>query len=549
VDAQMRTSDPDIFAAGDAVEVQHTVTGERLQIPLAGPANRQGRIAAEVIMGRDSSYSSTQGTAIVKIFAMTAGGTGASERQLRQAGVPYAKVYLHPSGHAGYYPGTAPMHLKVMYAPEDGRLLGAQVVGFDGVDKRIDVLATALRFGMKVEDLESLELAYAPPYGSAKDPVNMVGFVANNVLRGDTQVWYAEAYPEQTRDGVVVDVRGAEEFDLWHIPGSIHLPLGELRARVAELPKDKMLFLVCKSGFRSYLAYRVLSQLGYRCATLSGGVQTFCAWHGTGVCGGQPEIPILSYAEEKMAAVAQATGKVLTLDCAGMQCPGPIMKLSQAMETQQIGDEVAVTASDPGFASDVQAWCQARGHALVSLERDGARTQARVRKGGALGLPLRPGAKGEKKTMVVFSGDLDKVMAAFIIANGAASMGAEVTMFFTFWGLNALRRAPGGAVKKGLLERTLAWMMPSGAGKLKLSQMHWLGAGTAALKQVMAAKKVESLPELMSMAQGAGVKLVACAMSMDLLGIQPSELIDGVEMGGVATFLGESRDAGMTLFI
>jgi NADPH-dependent 2,4-dienoyl-CoA reductase/sulfur reductase-like enzyme/rhodanese-related sulfurtransferase len=279
VDAHLRTSDPDIFAAGDAIEVAHTILPDSWVLPLAGPANRQGRIVAENICGRATTYTSTQGTAIVKIFDMTGGGTGATEKQLKRAGLPYQKVYIHPSGHASYYPGTAAMHIKLLFAPESGKILGAQVVGSDGVDKRLDVFATALRAGLTVFDLQNLELAYAPPFGSAKDGVNMAGFVASNLLQGDLHLWYAEDYPARTDGGVLVDVRGPKEFEQWHIPGALNIPLGKLRARLGELPKDKPLFLNCKVGFRSYLAYRLLLQHGFNVATLAGGANTFRAWH------------------------------------------------------------------------------------------------------------------------------------------------------------------------------------------------------------------------------------------------------------------------------
>ena len=214
VDKHMRTSDPSIWAAGDAVEVAHTVLPDSWLIPLAGPANRQGRVAAENICGRDTVFESTQGTSIVKVFEMVAGGTGASEKQLLAAGIPFRSVATHPHGHAGYYPGTAMMHVKLLFSPDDGAILGAQIAGFDGVDKRLDVLATALRAGLTVFDLENLELAYAPPFGSAKDPVNMAGFMASNVVRGDLELWYAGEYPEAIEGARLIDVRGADEFAL-----------------------------------------------------------------------------------------------------------------------------------------------------------------------------------------------------------------------------------------------------------------------------------------------------------------------------------------------
>ena len=302
VNPYMQTSEPDIYAVGDAVETMDVVTGLAALVPLAGPANRQGRVAADHICGRPSRYRGTLGTAIVKVFEMTGGGTGASEKVLRQLRLPYRKVYLHPSGHASYYPGTAPMQVKLLFAPEDGRLLGAQVVGYDGVDKRLDVFATAIRAGMTVFDLEHLELAYAPPYGSARDPVNMAGFIGANVLRGDLNLWYAETYPEETRDGVIVDVRSAVEYEKWHIPEATHIPLGELRQRHDEIPRDTPVFLYCRVGFRSYLAYRILVQLGFQqVATLAGGSKTFMSYHRTDLSDGRPGVSFVAYAEEALA--------------------------------------------------------------------------------------------------------------------------------------------------------------------------------------------------------------------------------------------------------
>lgn len=555
VDAAMQTSDPDIYAGGDAVEVVHPVMGPGAMIPLAGPANRQGRTIADSIYGRAAAYPGTLGTSVVKVFEMTAGGTGVTEKWLKSSGRPYRKVYLHPAGHAGYYPGTAPMHVKVLFTPDEGKLLGAQVVGYDGVDKRLDVLATAMRGGMTVRDLCDLELAYAPPYGSAKDPVNMVGFIASNLLDGDVEPWHAEDYPTQTEQGLIVDVRGPQEYELWHIPGSINLPLQQLRSSTDRLPRDKTLFLYCKVGFRSYLAYRALKQLGFEdVKTLSGGSLTFCSFHDAGICGGPRPGPVVSYAEDRTAEpsmVAGASGKRVELDCCGLQCPGPIRKVTERMQTLSVGDELVVKATDPGFATDVPAWCKRRGHTLVSFAPQGGTFEACIRKGAPVaasgGAQLPAGV--DKKTMVVFSGDLDKLLAAFIIANGAASMGSEMTLFFTFWGLNALRRNPAPSVKKGLLDRMFGWMMPTGAGKLVLSKMHMMGMGTAMMKHVMASKNVETLPELMQSARANGVKLVACAMSMDVMGITQEELIPGVVIGGVASFLGESDEANMTLFV
>jgi NADPH-dependent 2,4-dienoyl-CoA reductase/sulfur reductase-like enzyme/rhodanese-related sulfurtransferase len=307
VDRHMRTSDPDIYAAGDAVEVIDTVTGEPTLIPLAGPANRQGRIVADHIFGRASAYRSTQGTAVVKVFDMTCGSTGVSEKTLHRLGRAYRKIYIHPSGHAGYYPGTAPMHFKLLFSPDDGRVLGVQVVGYDGIDKRVDVLATAIRAGLTVYDLERLELAYAPPYGSAKDPVNMAGFVASNVLRGDVKFWYAEQYPAIAEKGIIIDVRSRQEYDKWHIPGAVNIPLRALRERIGEIPDEGPVLLYCRVGFRSYLAYRILCQSGFEQATvLAGGSKTFNCYHRTILATGKPGVPFVAHAEEEMAEMPEA---------------------------------------------------------------------------------------------------------------------------------------------------------------------------------------------------------------------------------------------------
>jgi len=561
VDGHMRTSDPLIYAVGDAVEVGHTVLKDRWLIPLAGPANRQGRIAADNICGMSSEFASSQGTAIVKVFNMTAGGTGATEKNLIREGAPYRKVYLHPSGHAGYYPGSSPMHIKALFTPDTGRLLGAQVVGFDGVDKRIDVFATAVRAGLTVRDLEHLELAYAPPYGSAKDAINMTGFVASNLLRGDVKFWYAEDYPDATEGATLVDVRSRAEYDVWHVPGARNIPLGELRGRMAELPKDAPVRVYCKVGFRSYLAYRALAQAGFaNVATLCGGSSTFRYVHRS--LEPEPEedtVATLAYAEEAMAAPtspAGAAGSVKELDCTGLQCPGPIMKIRAAMDELNAGDELAVAVSDPGFLSDGPAWCTRNRHELVEIRQDGAVIRARIRKRPATSpttaaaAPAKVDEGASPKTFVVFSGDLDKVLAAFVIANGALAMGSPVTMFFTFWGLNALRKSPAPTVKgKSLMDRMFGAMMPRGADALKLSNLNMGGMGTAMMKKVMRDKRVQSLPELIDAALAGGVRIVACTMSMDVMGLRREELIDGIDLGGVATFLAEADRSGATLFI
>ena len=275
VDAGMRTSDPYIFAVGDAVETTHLVAGTPVLVPLAGPANKQARIAADNICGLSSSYPGSLGTAIVKVFDLQAAATGLNEKTAKRLNLGYQAIHLHPLSHAGYYPGAAMMSLKLLFEVPAGRVLGAQCIGTDGVDKRIDVIAAAIRAGMTVYDLEQLDLCYAPPFGSAKDPVNMAGFVGSNILRGlVTSVTYDQAIAME--DALFLDVRKNEEFKEGSIPHSIHVPLDELRQRIQELPRDRHLILTCRTGIRSYAAYRILKQSGFeQLSNLSGGYITY----------------------------------------------------------------------------------------------------------------------------------------------------------------------------------------------------------------------------------------------------------------------------------
>jgi NADPH-dependent 2,4-dienoyl-CoA reductase/sulfur reductase-like enzyme/rhodanese-related sulfurtransferase len=274
VNEHLQTSDPHIWAVGDAIEVRDLVTHQWSLIPLAGPANRQGRIAADNVFGRPSRYEGTLGTAILRLFHLSAGVTGANEKTLKKLGTPYQAIHLHPNSHAGYYPGAEPIALKILFAPDTGKLLGAQAVGHDGVDKRIDVLATALKGGMTVSDLAELELAYAPPYGSAKDPVNLAGMAAQNVLDGDVKI---TQWNELTAGAFLLDVRRNDERAKGYIPGSVHIPLDQLRARLTELPRDREIIVHCQSGQRSYYACRILSQRGFRVRNLTGSYRTWQA--------------------------------------------------------------------------------------------------------------------------------------------------------------------------------------------------------------------------------------------------------------------------------
>lgn len=279
VNAQMRTSDPDIYAVGDAIEVTDYVTGQPTQVPLAGPANRQGRVAADNVFGRESRFRGTQGTAIVGVFDLVAALTGASEKTLQRVKRSYRKVYIHPANHAGYFPGAEGMTLKLLFDPETGKILGAQAVGGAGVDKRIDVISVAIQAGLTVFDLEEMELAYAPQFGSAKDPVNMAGFVAAGLIRDDhPQVDVEYVLAERP---YLLDVRTAEEFNCGHFPDAINIPIDELRGRLSELPKDRQIAVYCQVGQRGYLGTRILRQRGFNAVNVGGGYKTYQLFQAT----------------------------------------------------------------------------------------------------------------------------------------------------------------------------------------------------------------------------------------------------------------------------
>ena len=548
-DAHMRTSDPCIYAVGDAVEVSDPVFGERTMIALAGPANKQGRIAADNIAGFDEEYSGSYGTSVIKVFDLTAASVGANEKTLLRRGMvkdrDYRTVTIIQNHHAGYYPGAKPMTIKLLFSPDGSKIFGAQVIGRDGVDKRIDTIATAMRLGAPVTKLKELELAYAPPFSSAKDPVNMAGFVAENLLRGLVRFSEWDA-PDNDNEAQFVDVREEAEVTAYTIPGALNIPLGQIRARLSELDPEKRVIIYCGIGVRAYNAARVLSQAGFKDVQVyPGGARFYRATH--------PEEQLPPPSEKPTPAPVKernATMEKLTLNCCGMQCPGPIMEVYKSINAMKEGDALEVSASDPGFSKDVASWCRRTGNTLLSNEeRDGAYV-AVIQKGtSTASAPVKTVDTPQGKTIIVFDGDLDKVLASFIIANGALAMGRPVTMFFTFWGLNALRKPEKVKVRKTAVERMFGAMLPRGSKKLKLSKMNMAGMGTAMMKGIMKEKNIDSLEQLIKKALSNGVKLVACSMSMDVMGIKPEELIDGVEIGGVGSYLGDAEEANVNLFI
>lgn len=538
----MQTSDENIYAVGDAVEITDTVTGEKGFVPLAGPANKQGRIAADNICGIQSRYRGTQGTGILKCFDLTVACTGVTEAKAKQLGLNYEKSFTYSGSHASYYPGAVNMSVKIIFDKSNGKLLGAQIVGYEGTDKRIDVLATALYAGMTIDDLTKLELAYAPPFSAAKDPVNMAGFVAENILTNKTKVFHWDEVSDLPRDGSVtlLDIRTKAEYDNGFIDGFINIPVDELRANLDKVDKSKPAYVTCQVGLRGHTACRILSENGIDCYNLSGGYRL---WNSIfrGV------VPVAKDRGINTETMRPIERTVITLDACGLQCPGPIMKLAEAVKKAQDGDIIEIKTTDPAFGLDVEAWCRRTGNTFESMSSAKGVTTAVLKKGG-LKTCLAPQG-GDNKNIIVFSGDLDKAIASFIIANGSAALGRKVSMFFTFWGLNVLRKPEKVKVKKNLIAKMFGFMMPRGAKKLGLSNMNMGGMGAMMIKKIMKDKNVNSLQEMIKQAMDNGVELIACTMSMDLMGLQLEELIDGVKAGGVAAMLANAEESDMSLFI
>ncbi|GGH12279.1 FAD-dependent oxidoreductase [Paenibacillus segetis] len=569
VNERMETNLDQVYAVGDAIEVMDFVSGFKTAVPLAGPANKQGRIAADNVAGLPTTYRGTQGTSIIKVFGMTGAATGNNEKTLSRLGVPYHVTYVHPNSHASYYPGATPMSIKLLF-DEQGTILGAQAVGYEGVDKRIDDIATVIHFKGNVSDLTELELAYAPPYSSAKDPVNMAGYTAENVISGRTSVFLPKDLESRnTESTLLVDVRSEIEHANGHIPDSLLIPVDELRGRLQELDKDKEIWVYCQVGLRGYTASRILSQHGFKVKNLTGGFSTYLMsqYQPAGLTkdtdmetpnGGQSTTSNETAEQEVATAIDIETYEAhVTLDACGLSCPGPLIGVKKQMDQMQDGNVLKVTASDPGFYEDIKAWARMSGSEVLHIERkpDGM-IEAHLRKKAApvpaenaatsssQGTPTKEGS-----TMVVFSGELDKAIASFIIANGAAASGKKVTMFFTFWGLNILRKPNKVDVPKSFIGRMFGAMMPRGSRKLGLSNMNMLGAGSIMIRKVMQSRNIASLEELIQSAVDQGVEMVACQMSMDVMGITQEELIDGVKIGGVGYYLGQADQSGHNLFI
>lgn len=551
VNEYLQTSAPDVFAIGDAIEFLHPVTKKPWCNFLAGPANRQGRLAADnMSQSVLTSYEGAIGTAIAKVFDLTIGITGLSARTLQREGIAYDMVVTSSNSHAGYYPGAYPLQTKLLFDKATGKLLGAQCVGTEGVDKRIDQLAMVIKNKGTVSDLTRLEHAYAPPFSSAKDPIAIAGYVATNVLNGHTHQISWRTLQQKVNDGaLLLDVRTTDEFSFGTIAGAINIPLDDLRNRLSELPKDKDIVVFCAVGQRGYVAERILKGNGFeRVYNLAGGYRLYCLTTPTDIATTEKATPLCPIQEE-FTIQETKQGGVLHVDACGLQCPGPILKVKQTMDALTVGQRIEVVATDAGFARDAAAWCKTTGNNFISSDIKEGRYIVTMEKGSPIGIPQNINGEGKGKTFILFSDNLDRALATFVLANGAAATGQKVSIFFTFWGLNVLKRKNKPLVKKDFISRMFAWMMPSHSEQLKLSKMSFWGLGDRLMRWVMKNKGIDQLESLRQQALDNGVEFIACQMTMDMMGIAREELLPNVEIGGVATYMERADNANVNLFI
>lgn len=551
VDKYLQTSVADVYAVGDAIEFVHPLTGKPWLNYLANPANRQGRIVADnMVFGNHTEYEGAIGTSIAKVFDITVGATGLPAKRLQQLGIVFEQSTTSSAAHASYYPGAFQLTTKLTFDPQSGKLYGAQCVGNDGVDKRIDQVALLIKNGGTIYDLIKLEHAYAPPFSSAKDPIAIAGYTAANIINGSMPVVHWRELKDMDLSGTtLIDVRTKDEYDLGTIRNAINIPVDELRERIHEISADKPVILFCAIGLRGYIALKILTGHNFKnVRNLSGGYKTYALATQTITHENNS-----NQTEKKMNESYNANSsekRVITVDACGLQCPGPILKLKKNMDTMAEGERIEVRATDPGFPRDAEAWCQSTGNRFLSRNDEGGYCRVVIEKGGTQpAVAAVGGAMSKNKTLIMFSDDLDRALATFVLANGAAATGHKVSIFFTFWGLNVIKRVKKPAVKKDFFGKMFSLMLPSDSRKLKLSQLSMFGIGDKMMRYIMRKKNISQLEELRQQAMDSGVEFIACQMSMDMMGVCKEELIDGVTIGGVATYMNRAEDACVNLFI
>lgn len=553
----LQTSDPNIYAVGDAIEFPHPIIGTPWLNYLAGPANRQGRIAADnIVYGNNTKYEGSIGTGIAKVFDLTVASTGVPAKRLKQLGIPYQSSYTQSGSHAGYYPKAMPLNIKITFDPKSGKLFGAQIVGFDGVDKRLDQIALIIKQGGTIYDLMEIEHAYAPPFSSAKDPAAMAGYVAENIIRGKVKPLHWRTMKEANPSKVtIIDVRTADEFSLGHITGAINIPVDELRGQLDKIATTKPIYVYCAIGLRGYLASRILMQNGFNDVyNLSGGYKIYYSATDPIINRIDPQLSLTCNKSNELNNPVQnmieiEPVKTVKVDACGLQCPGPILKMKKTIDTVTDGDRVEMISTDPGFSRDIASWCVSTGNKLVSQSSDSHGFTVLVEKHTPSQCVISAENTPKGKTLILFSDDLDKVLATFVLANGAAATGQKVSIFFTFWGLNALKKVKKPSVQKDLFGKMFSMMLPANSTQLSLSKMNMGGLGSKMMRFIMKSKGIDSLESLRQQALENGVEFIACQMSMDVMGVKREEMLDEVTIGGVATYMERADHANVNLFI
>ena len=434
-----------------------------------------------------------------------------------------------------------------MFEPETGKIFGAQAVGEKGADKKIDIIATAILGNISVYKLKDLETAYAPPFNSAKDIINYASYMAENIKRDGLET---VSWNETDKIGLI-DVRTEDEYNIDHIQGAVNMPLNTLRENMGKLDKNKEYIVYCKVGQRGYNAQRILVNNGYKVKNLNGGFSIYKSALMPQDNRIKFENDIKNDKHRSISGLNSADKKIL--DVTGLQCPGPIIKIKNKISELKTGEVLEVKATDPGFENDIKVWTRQTGNTLLNIENTDGEILAEIKKGESFLLSKKPDEEAVKEnstSLVIFSGDFDKVFAALVIANGALAMGNSVSIFFTFWGLNVLRKSNYKTrSKKGIIEKCFGIMMPKGVSKLKLSNMNFFGLGRKMINKVMKTKNIESLESLLEQYIENGGKITACTMSMDVMGIKKDELIENIEYGGVATYMENANKANHNLFI
>jgi len=557
VNEYLETSVKDIYAVGDAIEFPHPLTGKAWLNYLANPANRQGRLVADnMVKGNIEKYEGAIGTAIAKVFELTVATTGLAAKKLKQLNIPYQSSTTHSASHAGYYPGSRPLSIKLTFHPQTGKIYGAQGIGYEGVDKRVDQLALLIKLGGSVFDLMKVEHSYAPPFSSAKDPIAIAGYVASNIINGRMPVFqWREIADLNPKEITLLDVRSREErASGQYIPHALNIPLDELRTRLDEIPKNKPIYIYCQVGLRGYIALQILTQRGFEnIKNLSGGYKTYAL----AVAPIKTEGKKQHFNKENLKASAVEPQKrtqdmkTTKIDACGLQCPGPILKLKKVMDEMAEGECVEIMSTDAGFPKDAEAWCKSTGNMWISGTSDKGQFTVVIEKKTPEPQRMSNMLTNEKnaKTFIMFSDDLDKALATFVLANGAAATGKKVTIFFTFWGLNVIKKSKKPRAEKDLFGKMFSWMLPSHSLKLKLSKMNMLGIGAKMMRYLMKEKGIDSLESLRTQALEQGVEFMGCQMSMDVMGIKREELLDECSIGGVASYMECAENANVNLFI